>query len=339
MMMPTTDGAADLPHHDHPLALRPRSGPIADVAAVLDAAVARFMAAVSRDDPGQYHRVASAIHDVSAAIARVEGRLEPDDVLVRVEPVRRVLSASPLVWRLQNWPRGYAGDFETIEMMCRGGSVDLLEGAARHAEQFTLNFPPVMQHRNKIRRQAALMSEVLVEPPDGDDARVLSIACGPSRDVRLLAPIAPACRGALWLNDGDADAIAFSASMLAPLPLRCHYVPGNVFRVYKALAAAGPFDLVLAGGLFDYLTDRQASHLIGRVHDLMLKPGGRFFFTNIVTGHAYRACMEYLVNWALIERSRDEVVRLCEAAGVARERVHVQTDDTGLALLVTVERA
>jgi extracellular factor (EF) 3-hydroxypalmitic acid methyl ester biosynthesis protein len=305
----------------------------------LDEALAHLCAvAASNEAEGSYHRFSSALHGLLAAIDRAKVVLPSEGIDGRLKVARRLLASSPLAWRLQNWPRGYPGDFETIEMMCRADSADLLQGTARYVEEWALNCPPVQQHRNKIRRQAALMMETLLGASAAAPAKVLSIACGPSRDVRLLAPLASVYHGEIWLNDGDADALAFSAAKLDAIPIRCHFHHGNIFRVYKALAADGPFDLVLAGGLFDYLTDRQASHLIKRVDELLLRPGGRFFFTNIIAGHGYRGCLEHLVSWQLIERRPEDVLKLCDAAGVTANRVDVTTDETGLALLVTVQR-
>jgi extracellular factor (EF) 3-hydroxypalmitic acid methyl ester biosynthesis protein len=315
------------------------AAPASDPGRALDEAVVHFCAvATSNEAEGRYHRFSAALHGLLAAIDRAAPALTAEGIAGRVKTARRLLAASPLAWRLQNWPRGYPGDFETIEMMCRADSAGLLQGTTRCVEEWALNCPPVQQHRNKIRRQAALMMETLLGASAAAPAKVLSIACGPSRDVRLIAPLAPVCHGEIWLNDADADALEFSASKLDAVPIRCHFHHGNIFRVYKALSADGPFDLVLAGGLFDYLNDRQASHLIRRVDELLLAPGGRFFFTNIIAGHGYRGCMEHLVTWQLIERSSEEVLKLCDAAGVTADRVDMTTDETGLALLVTVQR-
>ena len=282
----------------------------------LERAAADFVAAFNSRDPiGHHHRCAAALVHVFGAIEHVEPHLSSEEILKRLQDVRRVVGSSPLAWRLQNWPRGYQGDFETIEMMCRGDSVALLSGGPRAIEQWALHCPPVQQHRNKINRQAALMLDTLLRPTTYAPAKVLSIASGPSRDVRQLIPVAHAVHGEIYLNDSDLDAVALSRRYLDGTLLRCQYLPGNVFRMHKALAAEGPFDLVLAGGLFDYLSDRQASYLITKVY-AMLKPGGRFFFTNIVAGHAYRTCMEYVVNWTLIERTPEQVSSLCEPAGV-----------------------
>jgi hypothetical protein len=52
--------------------------------------------------------------------------------------------------------------------------------------------------------------------------------------------------------------------------------PGNVLRTAGHLAADhGPFGLVLAGGLFDYLEERFGRALIGTT---LSRPGGTFHF-------------------------------------------------------------
>jgi extracellular factor (EF) 3-hydroxypalmitic acid methyl ester biosynthesis protein len=68
----------------------------------------------------------------------------------------------------------------------------------------------------------------------------------------------------------------------------CAFIPGNVLRAIPALAAQGPYDLVLAGGLFDYLPDRVARFVIGKAMTRLCKPGGLFYFSNIGTGNPYR---------------------------------------------------
>ncbi len=75
----------------------------------------------------------------------------------------------------------------------------------------------------------------------------------------------------------------------APRPPR---PPGNVLRAAAHLAADhGPFDLVLAGGLFDYLEERFARALI---RTTLSRPGGTFSFSNIATPNPYAALMPHI---------------------------------------------
>ena len=99
----------------------------------------------------------------------------------------------------------------------------------------------------------------------------------------------------------------------------------------------GAFDLVLAGGLVDYLNERTATLLI-QLAVRALAPGGTFYFTNIAAGNPYRPLIEYFGNWTLIERSEEDIYRYCENAGVSRGNVTIRRDETGLALLVEVSK-
>jgi hypothetical protein len=100
----------------------------------------------------------------------------------------------------------------------------------------------------------------------------------------------------------------------------------------------GEFDLVLAGGLFDYLEDRHAIHLIRTIYHRQLRDGGTFFFTNIARGNPFRCLIEYMGDWSLLERSEEDILQLCRQAGVPSESVTMRMDESGLALLVDVTR-
>ena len=69
-----------------------------------------------------------------------------------------------------------------------------------------------------------------------------------------------------------------------------------------------------------------------------LSEGGVYFFTNIATGNPYRTLIEYFGNWRLIERSEEDIYRLCAAAGVGRTNVSIRRDETGLALLIEISK-
>ena len=108
-------------------------------------------------------------------------------------------------------------------------------------------------------------------------------------------------------------------------------------RLRKTAQHGLKFDLVLAGGLFDYLPDEHAAYLIKHAWSL-LDAGGVFFLTNIARGNPYRPLIEYFGDWFLIERSEDDVMRLCQAAGIPRDAVSITREETGLTLLIEIQR-
>lgn len=301
--------------------------------------VSAFVALESSESLQQarYHHVLASVHRLCAAIVECEdagfSREEIVDVLA---PVRDIHARSPFVKRLQEWPRGYPGDFETVEYLCAGPKGRPAETIAEICEHYSLTRSVAQQHRNKVQHQATRIMRTMLDRPG--DARIFSIACGSCPDFRSIASQLPTLLGELWLNDGDEDALEFSIRELAPVADRCQTIHGNALKVVRKAAQAGlRFDLVLAGGLFDYLPEKHAVYLIEHAYSL-LRPGGVFFFTNIAKGNPYRPLIEYFGDWFLLERSEEEIYEYCDAAGIPRDAVTITRDETGLALLIEVTK-
>ena len=69
-----------------------------------------------------------------------------------------------------------------------------------------------------------------------------------------------------------------------------------------------------------------------------LRDQGTLFFTNIADGNPYRGCMEYLIDWQLIERSEADIWDICGRGRIGLEHIHITRDATGLTLMVEVRR-
>jgi O-methyltransferase involved in polyketide biosynthesis len=97
-------------------------------------------------------------------------------------------------------------------------------------------------------------------------------------------------------------------------------------------------NLILAGGLFDYLNDRQVVWLLPKLM-AALGPGGRLCFTNIASGNPDRVWLDYLAGWHLIERSESDIGRLiADSCLPASSSVQVTSDLTGLTSLVQITK-
>jgi ubiquinone/menaquinone biosynthesis C-methylase UbiE len=288
------------------------------------------LAAEPPEDPASsFHRVVTLVHDICAALVDAEAAgCTRHELREAARTARDIHSVSPFVRRLQEWPRGYPGDFETIEWLCRATN-EAPEGTLASAlERYALTSAIAQQHRNKVLFQADCIRDTMRRTPR---CRVLSLACGSSPDIRSIAAMVPP-EASFVLCDGDPAALDFSRRHLERLGSQCHFVQGMVPRVLGRAAAHGPFDLVYAGGLFDYLPDRLATRTLA-IARRSLTVGGRLVFTNIATGNPFRVWLEYLANWTLIERSEDDLRRLCAGAGLAPPRI--EREATGLALLAT----
>jgi len=289
------------------------------------------------DATGLYHRVLATVHKLCASIVACEDAGFTREQIVRVlEPVRIIHARSEFVRRLQDWPRGYPGDFETVEHLCDGRSRAGRGTIEDICETYWLTRSIAQQHRNKVQHQATRIMSTLLDHPG--TARIFSIACGGCPDLRRIAPQLPLLLGKLWLHDSDTEALMFSARALTDVRDRTHLRAGNAIKVVRQTAELGPrFDLVLAGGLFDYLPEKQAIDLIEHAWSLV-RPGGTFFFTNIARGNPYRPLIEYFGDWFLIERTEEDVVRMCNAAAIPTDRIEITREETGLTLLIDVHR-
>lgn len=259
---------------------------------------------------------------------------ERESLLDILEPARRLVRRSPLVRRLQDWPRGYPGDFETIDYLMKD-QVQTTDPFGGFCERLALRSAAAQQHRNKVRRQG---QEVLRTVLKRRRPRILSLACGGCADLVQVLDRVEGREFELVLNDLDPEALEASRTRLGPVADRAQFIPGHVLKVVKRLRSDKPFDLVLAGGLCDYLPSQALRLLIRTVTEHLLAEGGKFFFTNIGRGNPCRMWMEYLMNWQLIERDEHDILRECRAAGVQTGEIKCSREETGLTILVEITR-
>lgn len=284
-----------------------------------------------------YHETAVAVHSLCSQILAAEGAIPDEAIRSCLHSARALHAQSPFIARLQAWPRGYAGDFETIEYLI-GQRVQASPGMIGYwLEYLALASPVAQQHRNKVHAQAREVTSAVLA--SGCRPRVLVLAAGSSPDVMLAWTAIRDRDFFAVLHDGDEAALEFSIGRLEEVRGRVQAVAGNVLTSLGRLAEHGPFDLVVAGGLFDYLPDRHAVFLIRAVWERLLAPGGRLFFTNIGRGNPYRVWIEYLAEWRLIERSEAELRQMVSSACGPAAVCSVVAEGTGLAWLVSVVRS
>lgn len=279
-----------------------------------------------------YHRSISIVHAICDALTRCEEAGVGDaDIRAAVRTAREIHAASPFVTRLQRWPRGYPGDFETVEWLWRADNHAPTGTLAHAIEGYALGSAISQQHRNKVSLQAECMLHTFQANPA---CRIASIGCGGSLDLRSVVSHVP-LTATMVLCDSDRDALAYSRMKLEPIADRCHFVQGIVPRVLRRVRELGPFDLILAGGLFDYLSDRFIARTLSDAWS-MLASGGRIVFTNIAAGNPYRVWIEYMGDWKLIERTEPDIARICRSAGVAAPAM--TRDTTSLAIVAAVTK-
>lgn len=243
-----------------------------------------------------------------------------------LKPAIELQSRSRFIKRLQEWPRGYPGDFETVELLVSGSPVPSSNSAAEWINWYALNTAIAQQHRNKIAWQHRLMSIA-------GGQRILSAGCGGGADFAIGLERFQNTHVALL--DIDRDALELAEKRLSP-HAKVYPICGDVRRGVRKAQQHGPFDLVVCGGLFDYLDDRTISFLLLELSRRALPLGGMIAFTNIAELNPFQCWMEAIADWNLIHRSEEDIFRIAETAGCDRSKIAIERDGTGLTHLVTI---
>lgn len=287
--------------------------------------------------PSTFDWVASQMHGINHCVFEAEtAGVEKAAILEMLNDVRGIQARSPFVSRLQQWPRGYQGDFETVEYLMESANRANPNTVAYWVEKYCLNTAVAQQHRNKVRFQSEqITSAILAGEKRGVPARILILACGSSPDVRLCFDQIKGSDFLLVLNDMDDAALEFSMEKLAGLGDRVKSISGNTFRLINKFCADGPFDLILAGGLFDYLKDDQAAFLIKSITSKLLSANGKFVLTNIAKPNPYKYWMEYCANWFLIERTEEDCKSLLNEDD---NNISIRRENSDLSFLVEICR-
>ncbi len=286
------------------------------------------------DEVKSFHQISALLHEFGVEIRRLENfGVSKDEILDELQDVRELVGDSVFLSRLQNWSRGYQGDFETIEYLCDGINKTPSNTLEHIIEKFVLASPIVQLHKNKIQWQAQQVLNALYE----EHAVILSIGCGGCRDLRLIQSAIKNSHAQIVINEIDQGAIELAEKELGLVWDKITPILGDSFRKTKELAQHAPYNLIVAGGLFDYLPDRYACALLRKL-SAMLADNGKICFTNTLKPNPWGVLVEYLANWTLIERSEDDFQEMSDAHGLHDLQINMIEDSTSLVGLYEITK-
>jgi SAM-dependent methyltransferase len=254
-------------------------------------------------------------------LARVDDQDAGTGSILARREVQTVLN--PWLLRSRFWarsylkPHGYPGDYRMLEWMydlesdpCadphQPAAVNLLDGLYK-----SVHSVQAVWHR---RRWFAHVIEEQVRAT-GHPVEVLDVACGGTRYVRDVIDRhgANAVRGAFF--DQDASALSFIRAQL-PREALCAatFVCAPVSRLEELLPAPvdgdpGRFDVVISTGLFDYLPQGVARHLLEHLTSLV-RPGGTVAICNFSPEDRSKVVKDWIADWPLIYRTAAALTEL-----------------------------
>ncbi len=288
------------------------------------------------DHLSTYHLVVSNIFRLLCEIEKLEqAGQEKVQIIEQLSEAREFISSSPFYKRLQTWPRGYPGDFETVEYLIKAENKAEPDTLAYLLEEYGMVSPAAQQHRNKLAYQSHLIAKYFRQKQaENSKLRVLSIGCGSCPDIRQAEQYIDKNLCEFVLVDGDQDALDHAALHFSGLDQSCEFICANILRQLKGLGERENFDLILLGGLFDYFGEKAIVKILTQLYQNCLNSQGQIFFTNISPRNIDRLWIEYLCEWNLIPRSEQELIDYCLTAEVDRQNIAISKDQTGLTYFV-----
>ncbi len=228
---------------------------------------------------------------------------------------------SPFGHRTYFKPKGYAGDYEMMNMIHRNQP----EGDSLYAKVIhclLVSQWPALSVRNRIAHLGKnLINESVRLVQSRRRVRVLNIGCGPAREIQnFMRDSALSDRVDFTLIDFDSETLDYVRQKLHECKKDFHRQTGvqtKKISVYDFLRKAKQdkpspeeaYDLIYCAGLFDYLTMVTGQALI----DLWfqwLAPGGLLLVANMNDSKPFRNFIEATLEWRLIYRNTDELLSL-----------------------------
>ena len=226
---------------------------------------------------------------------------------------------SPFAYRTYHKPLGYAGDYETVNMILR----EPLEGSSMFAKtinMWLLRQPSAEAHRNRIKYLTEqLVTETQRLAKRGMIAHIFSLGCGPAGEVKnFLIQEELSNKARFTLLDFNEETLQHTAQVLQEAKhqyrrsTEIEMVKKSVHQMLKESGkqvADQKYDFIYCAGLFDYLSDRICKRLMNILFD-MLAPGGLLLATNVHASNPNRNSMDFFLEWHLVHRNRAELERL-----------------------------
>jgi extracellular factor (EF) 3-hydroxypalmitic acid methyl ester biosynthesis protein len=309
----------------------------AEAASVFDhlAELKRIAAAAEKspntDAATQVARAFSALEQsIGPALLRTAGKMA-ESLQCELLPLVRL---SAIGERISSRPRGYAGDYQTIEMIYNAEPA----GAGVVGPMLDRSILDLAVAKAIRGRRRLLASEIGKSyAATTKEFYVTCLACGPACEVfDAFDDASDGSRLNVSCVDIDREALAqvgarAQAQRLNPQLQTLH---GNLIYLAtgRQVMELAPQDLIYSLNMTDYLGDDLAVPLIDWIH-AKLRPGGRVILGNFHPRNPNRGLLDHVLEWRLTYRDEAAMNRLFQASNFAKPCSRIAFEDEGIYLL------
>ncbi len=232
-------------------------------------------------------------------------------------------------------PKGYAGDFNMMEMLYNNkpegdGKIGVL------VDDWLLQTPAAKAIRGRrvlLKKKLAEFCQPLKE--NSDVINIMNLACGPNRELfDFLAECDYSEKISAICVDIDSEALQFTNQQVNTFPHRAsirlmseNLVKWALGRVQQNFRMQ---NIIYSSGLIDYLNDKLVLKFANRCFD-HLKPGGKLMLGNFSPVNPSRTVMDNILQWKLIHRTSDDLIHIFNGSSFA-DQMEVISEEQGINL-------
>jgi hypothetical protein len=266
------------------------------------------------------------LHDYDAFTSIVNS-LNPSYIDEFREIIMPILNVNTLIGHGFVKPYGYPGDFALIDHIYSFYVNE--DNRYRNWDVFFQNQLAALAVRNRKKYFLDHCNKLIEKNKQG--IKVLILGSGPATDVNEFLTDSQSNNVSFDLIDFDQNAIDFSMGKNEKFNNLISYNRINLlrFKPYKM------YDLIWSAGLFDYFRDKHFIYLI-RKYINCLADEGEFVISNFSMENPTRRLMEILSDWYINHRSKADLHRLANEAGIDDRMVKIDSEPLGINLFLKI---
>jgi hypothetical protein len=237
-------------------------------------------------------------------------------------------------------PRGYSGDYATMEMIYE--NVPQGENAlARCIDRWVLERKMASAVRNRRRLLTDAISAAYQDWNGDQYMPVTSLASGSAREVFNVFSVLDQPKIRITCTDIDPEVHTYAAAVAAEVGA----VENTVFlqdNILKLILGSGkttlpPQQVIYAVGLIDYLRDRQVVALLNWAHEHLLA-GGKVIIGQFHPSSPDKPFMDHLLDWMLYYRNEDQMRELFTRSKFDAAHVEVEFENAGVQMFLSCKK-
>jgi extracellular factor (EF) 3-hydroxypalmitic acid methyl ester biosynthesis protein len=235
-----------------------------------------------------------------------------------------------LAERFYSKPRGYAGDYLTIQLMYNNVPSGVGRIGPLIDECFLTEPAP-----KAVRNRRGLLKGEIKQQRDNQEGlvRVTSLASWPAQELfDVFSEIGPRELDATAI-DIDKEALVFLGDRIQKENVSIRPLHGNLIYLAtgRQTLELPPQDFVYSIGLIDYFADAFVVKLMDWIFD-RLRPGGRVILGNFHPRNPSRAMMDYVLDWRLTYRDEAKMNELYSSSKFGKPCTRILFEEEGINL-------